>query len=166
MTAHPHSHPHPIAIDRESLLVDAPGDATLGAIEEELAREGLTLGVFVEAPRTVRGWVDAGAPGAPSVFADPADHVLAGFEATLANGDELVVRPCPRRAVGPDLAALLLGCHGRFGSVDRAWLRVHPKGARRVALPLRDLEERVDLDPPLGEDEARLLDAIAKELGG
>jgi alkyldihydroxyacetonephosphate synthase len=148
-------------VDHPSLLVSAPGEASLGALEEELAPHGLTLGVYVDAQTTVRGWIDAGLPGAHSVFADPADHVLAGFEATLVNDDKLVVRPCPRRAVGPDLAALVLGAHGRFARVDRAWLRVHRKDARRVALPVPD----VDLDPPLGEDESRLLDAIATELG-
>jgi alkyldihydroxyacetonephosphate synthase len=155
-----------IEIDEASLLVSAPGEATLGAVEEELHAHGLTLGLFVDSSTSVRGWIDAGLPGAHPVFADPADHVLAGFVATLVNEDKVVVRPAPRRAVGPDLAALFLGAHGRFGRVDRAWLRVHHKVARRVALPLRDLEDHVDLDPPLGEDEERLLDAIAEALEG
>jgi hypothetical protein len=43
---------------------------------------------------------------------------------------------------------------------------VHRTEAPRVTLPLRELEEHIDLDPPLGEDEERLLDAIAEALGG
>ena len=148
-------------IDHASLLVRVPGAATLASIERALASADLTLGIDI-ADLSVGDWLARGAPGAPSSFADPADHLVAGLTATLANGSATIdVRPAPRRAVGPDLVALLVGCHERFASIDHVWLRVHPKtGARRVALPLA----RPDLDPPVSTEEAALLDAIAREL--
>jgi alkyldihydroxyacetonephosphate synthase len=150
-----------IAIDDTSLLVSATGDTTLAAIETELSGVGLTLGLHAPETTTVASWIASGTPGAQSVFADPADHVVAGFEATLVNDDKLVVRPSPRRAVGPDLAALLIGAGDRFGRIDRAWLRVHRKEARRVALPL---PEGVDLDPPVSDAESALLSSIMREM--
>jgi alkyldihydroxyacetonephosphate synthase len=146
-------------IDRSSLLVRVPGAATLASIEQALAREGLTLGVAAT-DDAVGDWLARGAPGAPSSFADPADHLVAGLSATLANGSTLEVRPSPRRAVGPDLIALVIGANERFASLDHVWLRVHLAGARRVTLPIEEL----DLDPPVSNEEAGLLDAIAREL--
>jgi alkyldihydroxyacetonephosphate synthase len=165
---------NPIVIDATSLLVEVHATKTLDALETELAARGFTLGVALEEAGpanattgspgsiTVGDWLAKGAPGAASLFADPADHLVAGLEATLTGGKKLEVRPGPRRAVGPDLTALLIGTHRRLGSIDRAWLRIHRRDARRQALPL----PAGDLDPPVTADEARLLDAIQRELDG
>ncbi len=150
-----------LVIDRPSLLVDAPGTMLLAEVEATIAREGLTLGIPVPAS-TVAAWLAAGAPGAPSSFADPADHLLAGLTATLASGSILEILPGPRRAVGPDLVPLFVGAHGRFGTIERAWLRVHLVTSTRVRLPLPDAE----LDPPLSDEEAALLSRIELELLG
>lgn len=146
-------------IDRASLLVCVPGAATLASIERALEREGLTLGVTAT-DDAVGDWLARGAPGAKSTLADPADHLVAGLTATLRSGSTLEIRPSPRRAVGPDLTALVVGARERFASIDHVWLRVHRASARRVALSI----EGLDLDPPVSSDEAALLDAIAREL--
>jgi alkyldihydroxyacetonephosphate synthase len=162
-----------IEIDPISLLVGVPAGRTLDALETALAARGFTLGVALDlaGPRdaatgaaggiTIGDWLAKGAPGAASVFADPADHLVAGLEATLPDGRRLEVRPGPRRAVGPDLTALAIGTHRRLASVEHAWLRIHRRDAHRPAMPL---PAGVDLDPPVSADEARLVDAIAKEL--
>lgn len=156
-----------IEIDTASLLVGVPASKKLDALETALAARGFTLGVALEraGPLTISvgEWLGSGAPGAASVFADPADHLVAGLDATLPDGKRLEVRPGPRRAVGPDLTALVVGTHRRLGSIEHAWLRIHRRDARRPAMPL---PAGVDLDPPVSAAEARLLDAIAKELGG
>jgi alkyldihydroxyacetonephosphate synthase len=153
-----------IGIDPISLLVSVSASKTLGSLETELSARGFTLGVTIEnGDDTVGDWLAKGAPGAASVFADPADHVVAGLEATLPDGKRLEIRPGPRRAVGPDLTALVIGTHRRLATVDHAWLRIHRRDARRPAMPL---PRGVDLDPPVNADEARLLDAIQRELAG
>lgn len=164
-----------IEIDPTSLLVGVPASKTLNALETALAARGFTLGVALDQAGplnpttgaagsiTVGDWLAKGAPGAASVFADPADHLVAGLEATLPSGAKLEVRPTPRRAVGPDLVALAVGTHRRLATVEHAWLRIHRRDARRQALPL---PEGYDLDPPLDEQEARLVDVILRELGG
>lgn len=148
-----------IDVDRTSLLASVPGEATLDEIERALEREGLTLGVPTSAEPIAR-WIARGAPSAPSGFSDPADHLLAGMTVTLTSGRRLVVHPSPRRAVGPDLMALFVGGKERFGTIEHAWVRVHPRDARRVSNPLMD----VDLDPPISDDETSLLDAIGEAL--
>lgn len=159
-----------IEVDPVSLLVGVPASKALSALESTLAARGFTLGMALDraaptradaASVTVGEWLAEGAPGAASVFADPADHLVAGLLATLPNGTTLEVRPTPRRAVGPDLTALLLGTEGRFGTIRHAWLRIHRCDARRPAMPL---PQGVDLDPPVNDGEARLLDTIAREL--
>ncbi len=151
------------AVDAKSLLVEVQASHSLGALESELATRGFTLGLAMG--ETVAGvsvgeWIACGAPGSASMFADPSDHLIAGLEATLPNGKHLVIRPGPRRAVGPDLTALFCGARGRFGHVVRVWLRIHPLGTRRPTMPLPG----VDLDPEVTAGEARVLAQIEQEL--
>jgi alkyldihydroxyacetonephosphate synthase len=148
-----------LEIDAQSLLVAVPGAATLASIERELAPSGLTLGLPVS-DTTVADWLAAGAPGSPSSFADPADHLVAGLTATLVDGSRLEVRPSPRRSVGPDLIALLVGAGERFGTIEQAWLRIHKKDARRVSRSTEGLE----LDAPISAGEEQLLARIHAEL--
>ena len=152
-----------IEIDPTSLLVSVPASCTLDGVETALAARGYTLGVKLEstsAASTIGDWLAAGARGAPSMFSDPADHVVAGLHATLPGGRTLEIRPGPRRAVGPDLTALALGTNHRLATVTHAWLRIHRLDARRPSMVLPE----TDLDPPVNEGEAALIDAIHTEL--
>ena len=151
-----------IEIDPTSLLVSTPASCTLDGVETALAARGFTLGVALvgNASSAIGDWLAAGAPGAPSMFSDPADHLVAGLVATLPNGNKLEVRPGPRRAVGPDLTALVLGTNHRLATATHAWLRIHRLDARRPSMPLPDTE----LDPPVNEGEAALVEAIHREL--
>jgi alkyldihydroxyacetonephosphate synthase len=154
-----------LRVDRTSLLVDVAASTTLEELRAALAPLGLTPAIERSAGEgeraTVGQWLAAGAPGARDVWLDPADHLVAGFEAELADGRTLVVRPSPRRAMGPDLVALVTGARGRFVTLRRVWLRVHDSAAR---LP-QSAPFRADRDPPVSPAEERLLDAIARELG-
>ncbi len=135
----------------------------LDALEQWLGVSGLTLDVKVPSPSVpVADWLAHGAPGARDRWLDPVDQLLAGLDATLNDGRTLSIKPAPRRSVGPDLTALFVGAGGRFGKIDRAWLRVHPAGVQRP----RSAPFVFERDPPLGEGEKTLLDAIARCLGG
>jgi len=151
-----------IDIDPVSLLVDVGGDVPLEAVEAALRRASpaLTLDV-TDFSRSVRGWLDAGAPGARDRWLDPVDQIVAGLEGTLKNGQLLSIRPAPRRAVGPDLMALAIGCGGRFVTITRAWLRVHKVGAARPSAPFA-----CERDPAVSDAEAAIVARIARALSG
>lgn len=142
--------------DDMSLLVHSNGETSLGALEDLAMARGMTLGIdSIDRTETLASFVARGAPGAPDPFEDPADHLVAGWTATLASGDEVVVHPGPRRAVGPDLFALMLGARGAVGTLTSAHVRVHRSGMR--ARPLRTSIER---SAALDGAERALLEAL------
>lgn len=147
-------------IDATSLLAEIEGTTTLAVAEAELRAHGLTLDVGSLA-MTLAEWIARGAPGARDAWLDPADHLVAGFDATLKNGTTIRMRPAPRRAVGPDLLALFFGTEGRYGTVTRAWIRVHKIGVPRpTSAPFASAR-----NPPVGAGEEALLAALDRALG-
>jgi alkyldihydroxyacetonephosphate synthase len=151
-----------LTLDRASLLACIEGGTDLATAERLLADVGLTLGVTQPSSSALSfaEWLARGAPGVRDRWLDPVDQLLAGLDATLPDGRALSIRPAPRRAVGPDLTALFVGGKGRFGRIDRAWMRVHEREAERPSAPAFHL----DRDPPLSNGERALLDAIARSL--
>ena len=152
---------NPIHLDRASLLVDVPAAVSVRELEIELERVECTLSLEGTAPgESIATWLAEGARGARSPWDDPADHLLAGYVAkNVVTGEELVVRAAPRRSVGPDLSALVLGMRERFFVLTQATLRVFPKGARAVRVPFQ-----APPDPPVDEGERSILTRIADEL--
>jgi alkyldihydroxyacetonephosphate synthase len=147
-------------LDRESLLACIDASTEVASAERTLNDAGLTLDLRAVPSGALGEWLARGAPGTRDRWLDPADQLLAGLDATLTDGRALVVRPAPRRAVGPDLTALFVGAGGRFGRIDRAWMRVHRRDATRPTAPAF----QVDRDPPVSDGERALIEAIAKAL--
>ena len=127
----------PGSIDEESLLATFSGQLTLGMAEESLRPRGFSLGLSeVSASTRIDAWIGAGMPGARDPWSDPVGQPLAGFSALLGAGQRLLVRPSPRRAVGPDLAALVVGAQGRLAGIEHATLAIQRLGAPTArALP-------------------------------
>jgi alkyldihydroxyacetonephosphate synthase len=152
-----------LLIDRESLLARVSATTPLAALERTLNAQGLTIDARCPEgmePLSVSEWLARGAPGARDPWLDPVDHLVAGLDATLHDGTPLSVHAAPRRAVGPDLTALFVGAHGRFGRIDAAWLRIHRLGVERP----RSAEFCFDRNPPLSAGESDLLSAITDAL--
>ncbi len=148
--------------DDASLLAHANGRATLGSVEQEARSRGLTLGIAdLDPTEHVGAFLERGAPGARDPYEDPVDHLVAGFRMRLRSGSELVVRPGPRRAVGPDLYALVHAMNGRVGELLSAHLRVH-----RLGLETRPARCEIDRDPAMGEAESGWVDRVVDAAGG
>lgn len=144
-------------LDERSLLAHANGQTTLGAIEAEARARGLSLRCAGRDPaETVASYLARGAPGAIDPYEDPADHLVAGFSASLPWG-LLTIHPGPRRAVGPDLYGLFHGMNERVGRLDSAHLRLH-----RTGLDPRALTCAIDRNPPLAAGESALIDRVVE----
>jgi alkyldihydroxyacetonephosphate synthase len=152
--------PTTLSFDESSLLARAPGSTTLGAIEDAAASRGLSLRITdLRRDETVASFIARGTPGVPDPWLDPVDHFVAGFSARLPSGNALVVRPGPRRAVGPDLYALFHGLGERVGTITSAHLRVHRNGLASRALPCH-----IERDPAQGEPERAIIDRVVASL--
>ena len=142
-----------IELDLESLLVHAKGTERLADLESTLALQGLTLDLETMPDLTVASWLETGAEGARSAWLDPADHLVAGITT-----NRFSIKPAPRRAVGPDLLALVLGARGQFVQIESVWLRVHRKSPiQKTARPT------MSFDVPhedVTSEEQRMFDAI------
>lgn len=113
-----------ITIDDTSRIVHAQAGISVIALESELAEHDLSLACTGPTEDSIGVWLARGAPGARDHADDPVDQLVAGLEVVLANGRDVVMRPAPRRAVGPDLASLFVGGRGRFGIITGAHLVV------------------------------------------
>lgn len=148
-------------LDERSLLVRASGAATLGSLEALAQARGLTLGIdAMDATETLAAFVARGAPGTRSFVSDPVDHFVAGFAAELASGHQLVVRPGPRKAAGPDLLALFWGTRERAGKLTEATIRLHRNGLDAPTLPFRG-----ELAPVQDPREAAMTDRLVERAG-
>lgn len=150
-------------VDRASQLVHARGEATLAEVERALGEAGLTLALGEGAPppeTTVAAWLAAGGRGAADPWADPVDHLVAGFTARLTSETEIEVRPAPRRAVGPDLYALFHGAGEQAGVITSAHLRGHGPGRARAMVT------GIERDPAAGEAEAGWIGRVMEAARG
>ncbi len=147
----------PLGIDTHSLLGTFRGEQSLRVIEEQLETVGLSLRLgATDMHQSLATWLAAGMPGARDPYADPVEQRVAGLVARLPSGETLGIRPTPRRAVGPDLGALVYGMAGRCMAVEQATLCVQP----RQGSVSRELAFDYPRNPSASPEEERLVDAI------
>ena len=105
-----------IKFDEPSRIAHVQAGMRVHALEDELRRRGLSLGAHSSARDFGVGeWLALGAPGARDNADDPVDQIVAGLEVVLPDGREVLLRPAPRRAVGPDLVAAFIGARAALG---------------------------------------------------
>lgn len=151
-----------ITLDTKSLLVEVSADVTVAALEASLVHADYTLCLSGDPPEgTVGAWLAGGARGARCPWDDPADHLVAGFRAKhRGTGEDLDVRAAPRKSVGPDLLALVVGMRERYFVLTSVSLRIFPRDARPVVAPFVP-----PADGPVSAEESALMARIATELG-
>ena len=126
-------------VDEKSRLVRCGAGVTGPALAAHLEGAGYLLGHEPQsvAISTVGGWIATRACGQLSARYGGIESVLAGFTAVLPGGRVVTSKTVPRRAAGPDVAALLVGSEGTLGIVTEAELRVAPLPAERVDAAVR-----------------------------
>ena len=128
-----------LEVDDKSRLVRVQAGIGGPALDRELHRHGFRLGHEPQSLSisTVGGWIATRATGQLSSRYGGIERLLAGFETVLPGGRILVSKTAPRRAAGPDIAALMIGSEGTLGIVTEATLRVSPADPVRADRCLR-----------------------------
>jgi len=152
-------------LDRVSGLVSLPGSLRVDSAEQWLQARGHSLHLCPDDWAAVRelsvdAWIAEGMRGVPDRFDDPVGTRLAGFSAVLTNGRRFESKAAPRRAVGPDLSALLLGARSAFGRIESAWVGALPLDAKRA--PITSFTRHFEAE--LHESEGLALERLRRAL--
>jgi alkyldihydroxyacetonephosphate synthase len=135
----------------------------LAEAEAWLGPRGHTLGLVdwgQASGLSINEWIGLGLPGIPDHYQDPVGVRLSGFSAVLANGARFELRVAPRRAVGPDLAALFVGMRGAFGQITYATLAA----PRLDAGPVTSLPWSGERNPALEPSETAAIERLRAKL--
>jgi len=126
-------------LDDRSRLVRVEAGVSGPQLTEALAVQGYLLGHEPQsiAISTVGGWIATRASGQLSARYGGIEDLLVSLEAVLPGGKVVRSKPAPRRAAGPDVAALMIGSEGTLGIVTEATLRISPLPVDRLDLCLR-----------------------------
>jgi alkyldihydroxyacetonephosphate synthase len=118
------------SLDVPSSLVTVGPGMRGPALEEELAREGLTLGHLPQSWEfaTLGGYAATRSAGQNSTGVGRFDELVTGLTLATPSGVMEVGHP-PATAAGPDLLGLALGSEGTLGVITELTLRVRPKPA-------------------------------------
>jgi alkyldihydroxyacetonephosphate synthase len=116
------------ALDVPSSLVTVGPGLRGPALEEALAREGLTFGHLPQSWEfaTVGGYAATRSAGQSSTGVGRFDELVAGLTLATPSGVLELGHP-PASAAGPDLLGLALGSEGTLGVITELKLRVRPK---------------------------------------
>lgn len=114
--------------DEKSRLVRVQPGMLGPDLDKALRSWGYMLGHEPQSVRisTVGGWVATRAAGQLSARYGGIEDLLVALEAVLPTGAVVRSKLTPRRAVGPDVAGLLVGSEGALGIVTEATLKVGP----------------------------------------
>jgi alkyldihydroxyacetonephosphate synthase len=126
-------------ISAQSLFVEVEAGVRVDALEDTLARQGLTLGLLHPRAegRTVGAALARNLAVRRGVALGALGDLCFATRGLLASGEPLDTRPVPRSATGPELDRVLVGAEGRFGLITRATLRVALRPTHRAELGWR-----------------------------
>jgi len=116
------------SLDVPSSLVTVGPGMRGPALEEELAREGLTFGHLPQSWEfaTLGGYAATRSAGQNSTGVGRFDELVTGLTLATPTGVLELGHP-PASAAGPDLLGLALGSEGALGVITELTLRVRPK---------------------------------------
>lgn len=125
--------------DEKNRLVRAECGVLGSDLDKALHGWGFMLGHQPQSMEisTVGGWVSTRAIGQLSSRYGGIEDLIAGIEAVLPDGRVVRTKGTPRAAIGPDVAALLIGAEGTLGIVTEVALRVAPLPPARLDLCVR-----------------------------
>jgi alkyldihydroxyacetonephosphate synthase len=124
-----------VEVDRASGLARIQAGILGPALEDQLKRQGLTLGHVPDSftHSTLGGWIATRSSGMQSDrYGDIAD-LTKGLRVVTPTGI-LLVQPVPTMSAGPSIREMILGSEGRLGIITEATMQVRPLPQRRTIL--------------------------------
>lgn len=117
-----------IHVDKTSRMATIQAGAAGPGIEEQLNKEGFTLGHFPQSFEysTLGGWLVTRSVGQQCYRYGRIDEMFLGGR-MLTPAGWFDMPPNPASAAGPDLKQVVLGSEGRLGIVSQATMRIHPR---------------------------------------
>ncbi|MDF2374563.1 MAG: FAD-binding oxidoreductase [Rhizobiaceae bacterium] len=97
-----------------------------GELESVLNEAGWTCGHFPQSMliSTVGGWAACRGGGQASSRYGKIEDIVTGIEVVLPDGKLIRVKSAPRRAVGPSVIDIFVGCEGTLGIITEVTLRI------------------------------------------
>ncbi|MFT5766991.1 MAG: alkyldihydroxyacetonephosphate synthase [Halioglobus sp.] len=116
-----------IHLDRESQIATFGAGTPGPLLEEQLQREGYTLGHFPQSWElsTVGGWVASRSSGQQSLRYGRIEQMFAGGRMETLEGT-LEIPTIPASSAGPDIREMIMGSEGRMGIITEVKVRVTP----------------------------------------
>ena len=118
-------------LDRDAPTLDVEAGMMGMPLEEELNRQGFTLGHFPSSIlcSTVGGWVAARSAGQNSGYYGKIEDMVVALECVTGTGQVVTLHS---RSHGPSLVPLVVGSEGTMAIVTSATLRLHPYPSSRA----------------------------------
>ena len=115
-----------IDIDKDSGLARIQAGAQGPDLEEQLGKQGWTLGHFPDSftHSTLGGWVATRSSGMQSDKYGDISDIARGMRVVMP-GKVLEVRPLPHTSTGPSVREMVLGSEGRLGIITEVTVQVH-----------------------------------------
>jgi alkyldihydroxyacetonephosphate synthase len=115
-----------IDIDEDSGLARIQAGAQGPDLEEQLGKQGWTLGHFPDSftHSTLGGWVATRSSGMQSDKYGDISDIARGMRVVMP-GKVLEVRPLPHTSTGPSVREMVLGSEGRLGVITEVTVQVH-----------------------------------------
>jgi alkyldihydroxyacetonephosphate synthase len=117
-----------ISVDKTSRLATIQAGAAGPGMEDQLNKEGFTLGHFPQSFEysTLGGWIVTRSVGQQCYRYGRVDEMFLGGKMLTPSG-WLNMPANPASAAGPDLRQVVLGSEGRLGIISQAVMRIHPR---------------------------------------
>ena len=114
-----------IDLDRDSQIASFGAGTPGPLLEEQLQREGYTLGHFPQSWElsTVGGWVASRSSGQQSLRYGRIEQMFAGGTMETMEGT-LDIPTIPASSAGPDIREMIMGSEGRMGIITEVKVRV------------------------------------------
>lgn len=139
-----------IKVDEENMIVTVQCGVALEYLEQYLNEKGYTTGHYPQSlpMASIGGLLATRSIGQFSTLYGGIEDLVVGLEAVLPNGEIVRIKNVPRRAVGPDLRHIFIGCEGTYAYITEASLKLfkyNPDNYWKMAYGVENMQKGLDL---------------------